>query len=294
MCVEYRFRFGSFYGGCFMKKIVLMASLLSVCIAAPVFADFKDFDDSDLAEMGVSKEYCEALERSVVLLDKALEVESSEIAEQLKQEVFLSDKAKLVRIGELVKSKMDIIVTKAAQAIKNDMTVEEREVVVEFLRNLKAASAITSNDLSAMLEGISNYFADNDGFSKVLEKAAKKYCSEDLLKRMVNYRELSAKELIASFREIEQVNLHDVTLNTAKNFICTNSILSIDFNLISSFDSSLFLQQWFCFAGTSIGIATQGFSDGYFQFVWVEEVKKTGIIFSIMNPVCTQLLETLE
>lgn len=277
-----------------MKKLFLGLSLAVSLVAVPVFADFKDFDDEDLAEMGVTKEYCEAFEHSVVLLDKALEVELSEIAEQLKQETFSSAEAKLVRISELVKPKMASMVAKAAQVIKNDLTIQEREIVTAFLRNLKAASA---SDLSAMLEGLSQYNDDDndsDGFNKSLERATKKYCSKGLLKRMKNNRELSAEELIALFREFEQVDLHDVTLNTIKNFMCTSSMLSRDFNLIRSFDRNLLLQQWFYFAGSSIAIAVAGVNDGYYQLIWAEEVRKTGIIFSIMNPVCTQLLEALE
>lgn len=279
-----------------MKKLFLGLSLAVSLVAAPVFADFKHFYDEELAEMGVTKDYCEAFEHSVTLLDKALEVELSEIAEQLKEETFSSVEAKLVRISEFVKPKMDALVTKMVQVIKHDMTVQEREIVTAFLRDLKEASAITSLDLSTMLEGLAKYGTDddNDGFSESLERATKKYCSKDLVERIANRRELSFEQSIAVFRDFEQVDLHDVTLNTAKKFLCTSAIPSRDFNLIQFFDRNLLLQQWLYLAGSSIAIAYLGFSDGYFQFVWADEVRKTGIIFEIMHPICTQLLEALK
>jgi hypothetical protein len=286
-----------------MKKRVLLAYCACAFVAATAFGDYKDFDDIDLAEMGVSQEYCETLEHSIVLLDKALEVELSEIAEQLKQETFSLKETfpeymtTLVRIGELVRPKMDVMAIKAAQVIKNDMTIEEREIVTAFLHDLKAASSITSNDLFIVLEGLKQ-----DGFGAAFKEATAKYCPKELLKHLdrENNHSLSGKDEYDLIRKFEHVDLHNAAFNIIKNVLCRTNYVLRNLSLINSFDHSLFLQQWsYSFSHTMVYFSSfliseyscdihdksQLIDDFLIRFVTLSEN---------MYPAYTKILEALE
>ncbi len=225
------------------------------------------------------------------VLGKAFEVELARVDKHASKEDI-----DLVQVDQLIKQELQTIKTKVAHVVKYDLTEEQRAIVINVLRNCKAISVTTADDLMLMAQGCLTYER-----CEAMEKAMKKYCPE-LVKRIKNERAKNttpAKRIILS-KELEKVDLRDLSFNALKNFMCKCCYLEEDINLMATIDlndhkQALLVQQCCVYVAKTVALPFVMFNDPcYLFFDWQQAFKEVGNKFFIMNTICNQLLEAIE
>lgn len=217
------------------------------------------------------------VKRLVEVLNHALSDEFAHINSQI------SSDAAFDEVKQIIKQNLESIKVPFAfvNAVKHELTFEQRTFVIDILQNLKALSATTTHDLMLMAEVR----------SEALNKALEKYGS-DLMQK--NLHDCSGQERIAYVKKLHKIDLHDESFNLLKNFMCQCAYLE-DLCLIGNGeDENDYIQNTLCIVPDTIAFLFVTFNDRYFVPGWKKKFKKCGDIFAIVHMVSSSLLDAID
>ena len=259
-------------------------SIFSICLSTHGFYEFHEGSRFD-------KKYVQNITTIIKGIGKVLAVELDHIAKQISNENETKDEdIDLDQVEKLINQVLPAIKTKIAHFVIHDLTKEQRIIAINLLKNSKALSATTVDDLMSMGKA---------SIDKALEVALEKYCPEKLKKYFLQHTP-DNKMNIELYEKFEKVDLQNVSFNNIKRFMC-NCVYLEDMLFIPEVDlnddkQELLIQQLFIYIIKTIAFPFVVFNnDIYFSKECCKhEFQKAGRVFLIMNAVCNELLEAIN
>lgn len=222
----------------------------------------------------VSDKHEQNIARIVEIFDKALCVELASIDSQVSENRVAID--------------ITGVETKFAYAFKNELTPEQQTLVLNVLKNLKAISLTTIDDLMLMAKVQT---CDVD------EKALKKYAPEVWRKMEMNQsREMSDADRLALYRELEKVDFGSVAATTLIRFMCKSSYLE-DLDAMVNVNVSnkqLLFQKYLYPVVRAIALPCVVLNDSYFFPGWEEKFEESAKVFYGVHNISIMLLKEIE
>jgi len=197
----------------------------------------------------------------------------------------------LDQVERLIKQELPVIKTKIAHVVTHDLTKEQGSLVINLLENCKVLSETTVNDLMLMAQASSTYER-----REASKRAVEKYCPKKLKTQLDQNTSVEVKDQL--YKELESVDLRDVSFNTLKNFMCKYCYVEdIHWMAVVDLDNdkeALLVQRCCIYIVEKIAYPFVVFNDFYFFPGWEHEFKKVGKVFLIMNTICGELLEAIK
>lgn len=173
---------------------------------------------------GFDKKHSQNIANILKIVGKAIQTELGSINKQASKEDI-----DLAQVGKLIEQELPAIKTKIARVVMHDLTKEQRDLVIDLLKNCKALSATTVDDLMLMAQASSTYER-----REAMNKATQQYCPRDLAMRLQS-GDITSAERIQLYKEFEKIDLHDASFNATKNFMCKSCCVE-DISLMATVD----------------------------------------------------------
>jgi len=118
-----------------------------------------------------------------------------------------NDQVNWIEVGKIIQQKLPVITRKVSNAVKYDLTPDQRVIVIDFLRSIKPVFSFTPADIFKM------------GEEKESEDALER-CAPGLAEKLENLDTLTLEEKILLVKKLKEIDTLSESFKLSTEFYC--------------------------------------------------------------------------